>query len=95
MPPEVTFNVFVVSLATTAAAHFGDMMDPSSGKPEPANLEAAGHTIEMLALLQDKTKGNLTPDEETFLQQVLFELRMRYVEAKKGDGPKVQLTDPD
>ena len=95
MPPQVTFNAFIVSLATTAAVHFGDVTDPSTGEKGVANVEAAGHAVEMLGLLQEKTKGNLTPDEQGFLEQVLFELRMRYVEAKKDDGPKVQLTDPD
>ena len=95
MPPAVTFSAFIVSLATTTAVHFGDVTDPSTGEKGAANLEAAGHAIEMLGLLQEKTKGNLTPEEQGFLEQVLFELRMRYVEAKKDDGPKVQLTDPD
>ena len=93
MPAELSFNAFVVSLATTAAVHFGDVADPASGQRATANLEAAGHVIEMLALLQDKTKGNLTPEEEHFLQQVLFELRMRFVEAKKGMGKPEQADD--
>ena len=84
MAGTVSFNAFVVSLATTAAVHFGDMSDPSSGEKPKANLEAAGHAIEMLVLLQEKTKGNLTHEEERFLEQVLHELRMRYAEARKG-----------
>ena len=81
----VTFNAFVVSLATTAAVHFGDVPDPESGKSPEPNLEAAGHAIEMLAMLEEKTKGNLTDEEAQFIKQVLYELRMRYVEAKKGE----------
>ena len=84
MPAEVTFNAFVVSLATTAAVHFGDVPDPESGELPQANLEAAGHAIEMLSLLEEKTRGNLTEEEKSFLGQVLFELRLRYVEAQKG-----------
>ena len=84
MAGAVSFNAFVVSLATTAAVHFGDMSDPSSGETPPANLEAAGHAIEMLALLQEKTKGNLTEEEQRFLEQVLYELRIRYAEVRKG-----------
>ena len=85
MSSPVSFNAFVVSLATTAAVHFGDVPDPESGqKPDP-NLEAAGHAIEMLAMLEEKTKGNLTDDEAQFIKQVLYELRMRYVDAKKGE----------
>ncbi len=88
MPAEVSFNAFVISIATTAAVHFGDLADPSSGRPATLNLEAAGQMIDMLALLAEKTKGNLTPDEDRFLKQVLYELRLRFVEAKRrhSDG---------
>ena len=85
MTTPVLFNAFVVSLATTAAVHFGDVADPSSGQKLAPNFEAAGHAIEMLALLEEKTKGNLTDEEERFLKQVLYELRLRYVEAKKSE----------
>ena len=80
---EVTFNAFVVSLATTAAVHFGDVADPVTGRPAPANLEGAGQAIEMLALLERKTAGNLTAAEAAFLGQVLAELRRRLVEAHR------------
>ena len=84
---EVTFNAFVVSLATTAAVHFGDMADPTTGRPATANLEGAGQAIEMLALLERKTAGNLTEGEAAFLGQVLAELRRRLVEAhREGTG---------
>ena len=89
---EVTFNAFVVSLATTAAVHFGDIADPTTGRPAPANLEGAGQAIEMLALLERKTAGNLTEGEAAFLGQVLAELRRRLVEAhRERAGP--DLTD--
>ena len=81
---NVTFNHFVVSLATTAAVHFGEVKDPDSGLISPTNLEAAGRDIEMLVLLEEKTRGNLTEDEAAFLQQVLYELRNRYLGAKKS-----------
>lgn len=85
---EVTFNAFVVSLATTAAVHFGDMADPATGRSGPANLDGAGQAIEMLALLQRKTAGNLTEGEAEFLGQVLAELRRRLIEAhKERTGP--------
>jgi len=86
MASNVSFEAFIVSLATTAAVHFGDVVDPTSGKKSKPNLDAAGHAIEMLALLQEKTSGNLTDQEEQFLHQILYELRMRYVEAKKDPG---------
>lgn len=79
---EVTFNVFVVSLATTAAVHFGDVVDPSTGLPSPVDLDAAGQAIEMLVLLEKKTFGNLTDEEAAFLGQVLYELRARLLDAK-------------
>jgi len=86
---EVSFNAFVVSLATSAAVHFGDVADPASGRRSEPNLEAAAQMIELLALLGEKTRGNLTPDEERFLEQVLFELRLRFVEARKAhEAPK-------
>ena len=80
MSTTVTFNAFVVSLATTAAVHFGDVSDSSSGERPSVNIEAAGHAIEMLVLLEQKTRGNLTEDEKLFLAQVLYELRARYFE---------------
>ncbi len=92
---DVSFNGFVISLATTAAVHFGDVADPNTGQTTMANLEAAGHAIEMLALLEDKTKGNLTDDEVKFLRQVLYELRLRFVEAKGGDGHRPAGADQD
>jgi len=67
MLTPVTFNAFVGSLATTAAVHFGDVAAPSSGEKPEANLEAAGHAIEMLSLLEEKTHGNLTDHEQSFL----------------------------
>ena len=79
----VSFNGFVVSLATTAAVHFGDVADPGSGAKGPANLAAAGQAIAMLALLEEKTRGNLTDHETRFLRQVLHELRLRLAEAHK------------
>ena len=83
--PEISFNALVVTLATSAAVHFGDVSDPSSGQQTPPDLEAAGHMLDLLAVLAEKTKGNLSPDEDRFLTQVLFELRNRFIEAKKGD----------
>ena len=85
--PAVSFNAFVVSLATTAAVHFGDIPDPASGEKPAPNLEAAGHAIEMLTMLEEKTRGNLTDDEAQFMKQALYELRIRYAAAKKGETP--------
>ena len=82
---EISFNALVLSLATSAAMHFGDVADPVSGLGATSNLEAGVHMIEILALLEEKTSGNLTDEEKSFLVQVLYEPRMRYVESKKGE----------
>ena len=83
--PELSFTAFVLSLASTAAIHFGDLPDPSSGEPPEQNLDGAAQIIEILSLLDQKTRGNLTLEERQVLEQVLYELRMRFVEAKSGE----------
>lgn len=82
--PGVTFTAFVMSLATTAAVHFGDVADPVGGSKQ-INLPAAGQMIDILAMLQDRTKGNLSAEEAELVSQLLYELRMRYVEASQSD----------
>ena len=77
----MNFTAFVVSLATTAAIHLGDLADPQTGERLEVNLEGAAQMIEILALLDEKTRGNLTAEERQVLEQVLYELRMRFVEA--------------
>ena len=81
----LSFTAFVVSLASTAAIHFGDMPDPVSGEQGQPNLQGAAQMIEILSLLEQKTKGNLTAEERQVLEQVLYELRMRFVEARGGE----------
>jgi hypothetical protein len=82
--PQLSFTAFVISLASTAAIHFGDLPDPTSGEPGEVNLEGAQQMIEILALLDRKTRGNLTAEERQVLEQVLFELRLRFVDASGG-----------
>lgn len=82
--PAITFTAFVMSLATTAAVHFGDIADPVSGTSQ-ANLTAAGQMIDILAMLQDKTKGNLSAEEAELVGNLLYELRLRFVEASQQD----------
>ena len=77
----LSFTAFVLSLASTAAIHFGDLADPISGQRIEPNLEGASQMIEILALLEQKTRGNLTAEERQVLEQVLYELRLRYVDA--------------
>lgn len=82
----ISFVAFILSLAHTAAVHFGDVPDPVGGRKADANLAAAQQMIDILALLDQKTRGNLTAEERQLLEQILFELRLRYVEASK-EGP--------
>ena len=79
----VSFSGFIVSLTTTAAVHFGDYPDPATGETRPPNLEAAQQMIDILAMLELKTRGNLTAQERSLLEQVLYDLRMRYVAAQQ------------
>ena len=89
----LSFAAFVLSLAHTTAVHLGDVPDPASGQPSPPNLAAAFQMIEILALLEQKTRGNLTAEERQLLEQVLYELRLRFVEvqgatpASRPDAP--------
>jgi Domain of unknown function (DUF1844) len=80
----LSFTAFVLSLASTAAIHFGDLPDPVSGKAGEPNLEGAAQMIEILGLLDQKTRGNLTAEERQVLEQVLYELRLRFVEASNA-----------
>ena len=84
MPESLSFTAFVLSLASTAAIHFGDLPDPISGERSEPNVEGATQMIEILSLLEQKTRGNLTAEEREVLGQVLYELRMRFVGATGG-----------
>ena len=82
--PEVSFSSFILSLSSSALLHFGEIPDPVTNKKEK-NLPMAKQTIDILAILKEKTKGNLTKDEEALLDNILYDLRLRYVaEVKKG-----------
>ena len=85
----INFPAFVLSLAHTAAVHFGDVPDPVTGQKAETNLPAAQQMIDILALLEAKTRGNLTAEERQLLEQLLYELRLRFVEVSKGgsSGP--------
>ena len=88
--PGISFAGFVISLATTAAVHFGDIPDPNTGEKMEADLVAAHQMIDLISLLQDKTKGNLTDDEAKLVDDLLYELRMRYVQAQQGERRIIQ-----
>ena len=82
---DITFSTFAISLATNAAVYFGDIPEPGSNAPPEANIEGARHMISVLEMLQTKTQGNLTPQERELIEQVLYELRMRFVKAQAGE----------
>jgi len=80
--PEINFSTFVISLSTQALMHLGEIANPLSGKVE-TDVPTAKQMIDILGMLRDKTKGNLSPNEERLLEDILFDLRMKYVEAVK------------
>ncbi len=81
--PHTDFTTFVLSLSHSALMHLGEAPNPETGHVEK-NLPLARQTIDLIAMLDEKTKGNLTGAEERLLTQLLFDLRMRYVEASKA-----------
>ena len=81
--PSVSFAHFILSLGTTAAIHFGDLPDPATGETGETNLLAASQMIELIAMLQEKTRGNLEPAESKLLEDLLYDLRMRFVQAQQ------------
>jgi hypothetical protein len=81
--PSVSFAHFILSLGTTAAVHFGDLPDPSTGEVGETNLQAASQMIELITMLQEKTRGNLEPAESKLLEDLLYDLRMRFVQAQQ------------
>jgi hypothetical protein len=83
----IDFYTFVFSLGSSAIVHLGDAPHPETGAPIPPDLLLAKQTIDILAMLQEKTKGNLTPEEEKFLDALLMDLRMRFVERSGKTAP--------
>lgn len=84
-PPgfEINFSTFVLSLASSVQINMGLISHPATRKPE-VDLVSAKQTIDILGMMEEKTKGNLSKEEEQILKQVLFELRMQYVEVSKA-----------
>jgi len=80
--PGIDFTTLVLSLSHSALLHLGDAPDPVSGELE-VSLPMARQSIDLISMLQEKTRGNLTGEEERTLSQALFDLRMRYVEVTK------------
>ena len=78
----MNFSSFILSLATSAFIHLGEEADPATGR-KSVELPHAKQVIDLISLLQEKTSGNLTQEEENFLTQLLFTLRMKFVEIEK------------
>lgn len=82
-PTPIDFYTFCLSLGSSAFVHLGDAPHPESGQPT-VDLALAKQTIDILAMLQEKTKGNLTTDEERFLDNLVVDLKLRYVARTSG-----------
>src|SRR5439155_25886148 len=80
--PAVDFHTFVLSLGSSALLHLGELEHPDVGAPQK-DLPLAKHTIDILVMLEEKTKGNLSPAEDKLIGSLLYDLRLRYVEAQK------------
>jgi hypothetical protein len=80
--PEINFSSFILSISSSALLHLGEIADPQSGEKKK-DLELAKQSVDIIALLKEKTKGNLTEDEEKLLEHLLYDLRMRFVQASE------------
>jgi hypothetical protein len=80
--PHIDFATFILSLSHSALLHLGEAPHPETGQVEK-NLALARQTIDLIGMLEEKTKGNLTGDEERLIGQILYDLRMRFVEMSK------------
>lgn len=78
-PAPIDFYTFVLSLGSSAFVHLGDAPHPETGEIAEANLLLAKQTIDILSMLAEKTRGNLTEEEARFLENLLTDLRLRYV----------------
>ena len=80
--PPADFSTFILSLSTSALMHLGEIENPETKKKE-VNRTLARHTIDILAMLEEKTKGNLTEAESALIENILYDLRMKFC-AKAG-----------
>ena len=80
--PAINFATFIFSLDSSALVHLGIIDDPASGE-KARNLPLAKQTIDLLGMLQKKTRGNLTADEDAMLKDILYDLRILYVKEKE------------
>jgi hypothetical protein len=93
--PEASFSSLLLMLATGSLQNLGLVSNPMTQKVEK-NLPLARHTIDTLGILKEKTKGNLQKEEESFLDSLLYDLRMKYMEiSKMKDEPKADSAKPE
>lgn len=81
--PGIDFNTFILSLSTSALMHLGKL---PGAEDTTVNLALAKQSIDCIALLEEKTQGNLSGEEERLISEVLYDLRLRYVSATKAAG---------
>jgi Domain of unknown function (DUF1844) len=82
-PFEPSFGTLLISLSTQALMHLGEIPDLEGGEARP-DLAAARHIIDLIAVLERKTQGNLDADEAALLERILYDLRMRFVAISRG-----------
>jgi len=80
--PPVDFHTFILSLGSSALFHMGELEGPE-GEPGQIDLPLAKHTIDVIAMLEEKTKGNLSAPEANLVESLLYDLRLRFVEKSK------------
>ena len=80
--PEVSLSSLIFSLSSSALLHLGEITDPQTGEKKE-DLALAKHSIDTIGMLKEKTRGNLTEEEDKFIESILTDLRWRYVKAKK------------
>jgi hypothetical protein len=78
----IDFTTFVLSIASAAYMGLG-LVPPEAGQTASTNYDLAKQNIDLLEMIFEKTKGNRTPDEDRLIEQLLFELRMRFIESSK------------
>jgi hypothetical protein len=89
-PPEADIRIFLAGLYTQTLVCLGEIAHPASGKAEKS-LPEAQYLIDTIAMLKDKTKGNLTDEEGAYVDNILYDLRMRFVSASaRGGAPDVE-----
>ncbi len=81
----IDFYTFCLSLGSSAFVHLGDAPHPDGGEGERPDLPLAKQTIDILAMLQEKTKGNLSEEEAKFLDHLVVDLKLRYVQRLRGE----------